>query len=201
MLGRHCQMGTRDDSLPRAVRCWSSPDPFKATDLSLIARPFQLASTAMMGVAFRSGGCWASQHKCPHRCSGAASRPSAFVKSFRASAGIRKAPRKGPAGHGGKYGGFRLTAGGGDGATAALYHARGRVHFRCAYGGREGLKSIRECTFRYEPDLLTLMITRGRRCEIVDLKRRCAARYAALFAPPSAPRCRASSIRRPYRYH
>ena len=53
-----------------------------------------------------------------------------------------------------------------------LYHARGRVHFRCAYGRREGLKSIRECTFRYEPDLMTMMITRGRRCEIVDLKRK-----------------------------
>ena len=32
------------------------------------------------------------------------------------------------------------------------------------------MKTIRECGFRYEPDMMTLMITRGRRCEIADLK-------------------------------
>lgn len=56
-----------------------------------------------------------------------------------------------------------------------LWQANGRVHFRCAYGNREGLKSIRECGFRYEIDLMTLMITRGRACLIADLqhKMRC----------------------------
>ena len=56
-----------------------------------------------------------------------------------------------------------------------LYKANGRLHFRCAYGRREGLKSICECGFRYEADLVSLMITRGRRCEIASLqtKARC----------------------------
>jgi len=51
-----------------------------------------------------------------------------------------------------------------------LWLAKGRIHVRCAWGGREGMKSIRECGFRIEPDLMTLMLTRGRRCELVDLR-------------------------------
>jgi len=51
-----------------------------------------------------------------------------------------------------------------------LYQAGGRLHTRCAWGRREGLKSVRECFFRYEPDLMSLMITRGRRCELADIK-------------------------------
>lgn len=51
-----------------------------------------------------------------------------------------------------------------------LYLAGGKVHFRCAAGGREGLHSIRECHFRYQPDLMTLMLTRGRACNPADLQ-------------------------------
>ena len=32
----------------------------------------------------------------------------------------------------------------------------------CAYGNREGLKSIRQCSFRKELDMETLVCTRGR---------------------------------------
>lgn len=46
---------------------------------------------------------------------------------------------------------------------------------RCAWGSRDGLKSIKECQFRHEIDILTLMLTRGRRCQIAGLtsKMRC----------------------------
>lgn len=56
-----------------------------------------------------------------------------------------------------------------------LYLAGGSVHFRCAAGGREGLKSIRHCSFRYKPDMMTLMLTRGRACDPATLqfKMRC----------------------------
>ncbi len=37
-----------------------------------------------------------------------------------------------------------------------------RLKARCAYGKREGLKSIRECTWTYDLDMLTLVTTRGR---------------------------------------
>jgi hypothetical protein len=51
-----------------------------------------------------------------------------------------------------------------------LYRARGRLHVRCDWGRREGMRSVRECAFRCEPDLLTLMLTHGRRCELANLK-------------------------------
>jgi hypothetical protein len=37
-----------------------------------------------------------------------------------------------------------------------------RVRFACAWGKREGLKSIRECQYGAELDLPTLVATRGR---------------------------------------
>lgn len=33
---------------------------------------------------------------------------------------------------------------------------------RCAYGNREGMKSVRRCTWSYDLDMLTLVATRGR---------------------------------------
>lgn len=51
-----------------------------------------------------------------------------------------------------------------------LWLAKGRIHVRCAWGGREGMKSVRECGFRYEPDLMSLMITRGRSGQLADLR-------------------------------
>jgi hypothetical protein len=53
-----------------------------------------------------------------------------------------------------------------------LYQARGRLHVHCAWGRREGMESVRDCGFRYEPDLMSLMITWGRRGELADLKRK-----------------------------
>jgi hypothetical protein len=34
------------------------------------------------------------------------------------------------------------------------------------------MESVRDCGFRYEPDLMSLMITWGRRGELADLKRK-----------------------------
>ena len=53
-----------------------------------------------------------------------------------------------------------------------IYQARERLHVRGAWGRRERMKSVRECGFRYEPDLKSLMITRGRRGDLADLKRK-----------------------------
>jgi hypothetical protein len=50
-----------------------------------------------------------------------------------------------------------------------------RVHMRCASPGRDGLISVRECVFRCELDMETLVATRGR-------------------AFPLAPSCRAAAV-------
>jgi hypothetical protein len=50
-----------------------------------------------------------------------------------------------------------------------VWMAGGKIHFRCTWGRRAGLKTVRECGFRYEIDLMTFMITRGRACLIADL--------------------------------
>ena len=36
-----------------------------------------------------------------------------------------------------------------------------RIHMRCAWGRREGLKTIRACVYRKELELETLVCTRG----------------------------------------
>ena len=36
-----------------------------------------------------------------------------------------------------------------------------RMTARCAYGKREGMKSIRECVYRYDLDMETMLCTRG----------------------------------------
>ncbi|WP_353646229.1 hypothetical protein [Mesorhizobium sp. WSM2239] len=36
-----------------------------------------------------------------------------------------------------------------------------RVHMRCAWGKRDGMKSIRECGYRVELDMDTLVIAKG----------------------------------------
>jgi hypothetical protein len=51
-----------------------------------------------------------------------------------------------------------------------VWQAGGRIHFRCTWGRRAGLKTIRECGFRYDLDLMTFMITRGRACLVTELK-------------------------------
>ena len=71
-----------------------------------------------------------------------------------------------------------------------------RVH--CAWGKRDGMKSIRECTARVEIDLETLVWTRGRDFPIARLDSRmkclrCGSRrvMVAFEPPPSASRMRA----------
>ncbi|MBN9067268.1 MAG: hypothetical protein J0H60_12650 [Rhizobiales bacterium] len=36
------------------------------------------------------------------------------------------------------------------------------LEMRCAWGRRDGMKTIRECAFSYQLDLMTLVATRGR---------------------------------------
>lgn len=68
-----------------------------------------------------------------------------------------------------------------------------RVHMRCAHDGREGMKSRRECGFRYELDMATLVCTRGRAFPLARLAERlrcprCGCRHVAvMFAPPAQP--------------
>ena len=66
-----------------------------------------------------------------------------------------------------------------------------RVHMRCAWGRREGLKSIRECKYRRELDLETLICTRGAAFPLSNLESRlkcpqCGSRrVTVVFEPPS----------------
>lgn len=59
-----------------------------------------------------------------------------------------------------------------------------RVRISCARGKRDGLKTIRECAFSYDPDLMSLMITRGRDFEIARLVERV-----------ECPRCKSRRMR------
>lgn len=49
------------------------------------------------------------------------------------------------------------------------------VHMRCAFGRREGLKSVRQCLYRKQLDLETLVCTRGRDFPLsrLELRLRC----------------------------
>ena len=65
-----------------------------------------------------------------------------------------------------------------------------RVHMRCALGPRADMKSIRECHYRGELDLETLVCTRGRDFPLALLASRlrcprCGSRkVSVLFDPP-----------------
>jgi hypothetical protein len=66
-----------------------------------------------------------------------------------------------------------------------------RIHMRCLHDGMEGLKHKRECGYRFELDLTTLVCTRGRDFPIARIAERlrcprCGCRrVAVLFGPPS----------------
>jgi hypothetical protein len=66
-----------------------------------------------------------------------------------------------------------------------------KVRVRCAYGNREGMKSIRSCTFNAYLDLPTLLWTRGREMPLIGLGQRlkcpaCGSRdVAVMFIPPA----------------
>ncbi|KTR06912.1 hypothetical protein NS365_05625 [Aureimonas ureilytica] len=74
------------------------------------------------------------------------------------------------------------------------------VEVRCAFGNRDGLKSIRECHHKYQLDLATLVWTRGADCPLDALADRlkcpmCHSRRVRLVftAPGSTTTVRASS--------
>ncbi|RVI97663.1 hypothetical protein CN193_25430 [Sinorhizobium meliloti] len=62
---------------------------------------------------------------------------------------------------------------------------------RCAFGNRDGMKSVRECTWSYDLDMLTLVATRGRDfpLSMVASRLRCprcgSRRGIVVFMPPS----------------
>jgi hypothetical protein len=64
------------------------------------------------------------------------------------------------------------------------------VHMRCLHDGKEGLKHRRDCNFRRELDLETLVCTRGRAFPLGRLAERlrcprCGCRrVAVMFGPP-----------------
>lgn len=84
----------------------------------------------------------------------------------------------------------------------ALTHSV-KIHMRCAYGNREGLKTIRECQFKTVLDNLTLVCTRGRDMPIMLLQERlrcprCGSRRIRLFlAIPDQPQTQALRIANP----
>lgn len=78
--------------------------------------------------------------------------------------------------------------------TLGQAHAlRWRITARCAWGKRDGMKSIRECVYRYDFDLQTLIWTRGSDFPISMLAERlkcprCGSRRVALlFDIPKEP--------------
>jgi hypothetical protein len=62
---------------------------------------------------------------------------------------------------------------------------------RCAFGNREGMKSVRQCTWTYDLDMLTLVATRGRDFPLSMVASRlrcprCESRAVSVaFVPPS----------------
>lgn len=72
------------------------------------------------------------------------------------------------------------------------FNAGWRITMRCAWGkAREGLKSVRECRYRQELDVETLVCTRGRDFPLTSLETRlrcprCGSRrVAVMFTVPS----------------
>jgi hypothetical protein len=66
-----------------------------------------------------------------------------------------------------------------------------RVHMRCSWGPRDGMKRVRECAFRCELDLQTLMCTRGAAMPLSLLPERlkcprCGSRRVSLIYEPPA---------------
>ncbi|WP_190233722.1 hypothetical protein [Rhizobium sp. R339] len=68
------------------------------------------------------------------------------------------------------------------------------IRARCAWGRREGLKSVRECPWRHSLDVVTLVATRGREFPLARLSERmrcpvCGSRRVAIaYLPKNEPR-------------
>ncbi|OKP79753.1 hypothetical protein BTE77_06590 [Ensifer adhaerens] len=76
--------------------------------------------------------------------------------------------------------------------TIGEAHSLGwKLRAKCAYGKRDGLKSIRECVWTYDLDMLTLVSTRGRDFPMSMLasRLRCprcgSRRVSVVFMPPA----------------
>lgn len=64
-----------------------------------------------------------------------------------------------------------------------------KLIMHCAHGKRDGMKTIRECTFRAELDTMTLIATRGREMPISRLQERL-----------KCPRCESRRVRLVYSF-
>jgi hypothetical protein len=85
-----------------------------------------------------------------------------------------------------------------------------RITIRCMDDGREGLKHKRECGYRTDLDMKTLVCTRGRDFPLARVAERlrcpsCGCRQVSvMFSPPSTPKANAATVPRKYRdwlYH
>jgi hypothetical protein len=83
--------------------------------------------------------------------------------------------------------------------TLGEAHSLGwRIFARCALGKRDGMKSIRECIYRKELDVETLVWTRGRAFPLSSLETRlrcpqCGSRRVVVLFEPPAIRAKAGS--------
>ena len=65
-----------------------------------------------------------------------------------------------------------------------------KVHMRCAHGPREGMKRVRECVYRKQLDVDTLVCTRGPPPAVppriaADVSACGSRKVTVVFAPPS----------------
>jgi hypothetical protein len=76
-----------------------------------------------------------------------------------------------------------------------------KVHMRCAHGPRDGMKRVRECVYRKQLDIDTLVCTRGPNFPLSRLESRlmCPAcgsrRVTVVFEPPSNRQVKVSGQR------
>lgn len=71
------------------------------------------------------------------------------------------------------------------------YRLGWKLRARCAFGKRDGMKSIRECVSTIDVDMTTLLWTRGPNFPLCDLASRmmcpsCGSRRVALYFMPPA---------------
>ena len=81
-----------------------------------------------------------------------------------------------------------------------------KIHIRCLYDGREGMKHKRACGFRQELDMMTLVCTRGREFPLARIAERlrcprCGCRdISVMFTTPPNSQINSQSARL-YRDH
>ena len=81
-----------------------------------------------------------------------------------------------------------------------------KMHIRCLYDGREGLKHKRACGFRQDLDMMTLVCTRGRDFPLARIAERlrcprCGCReITMMFISSTQPNANAALLYRDYVY-